>query len=64
MFKFSECRGLCISDIGKNITDLYRPITSIKYRCRIDGGGKDGGLTLETSALKLLTVANLRYQLS
>ena len=75
MFKFSECRGLCISDIGRNITDLYRPITSKEYRWRIDGGGKfrkretvvirsDEELTLETSALKLLTVANSRYQLS
>ena len=74
MFKFSECRGLCISDIGRNITDLYRPITSKEYRWRIYGGGKfrkretvvissDEGLTL-TSALKLLTVANSRYQLS
>ena len=69
MFKFSECRGLCISNIGRNITDLYRPITSKEYRWRIDGGGKfrkretvvirsDEGLTRETSALKLLTVAN------
>ena len=69
MFKFSECRGLCISNICRNITDLYRPITSKEYWWRIDGGGKfrkretvvirsDEGLTLETSVLKLLTVAN------
>ena len=69
MFKFSECRSLCISNICRNITDLYRPITSKEYRWRIDGGGKfrkretvvirsDEGLTRETSALKLLTVAN------
>ena len=75
MFKFSECRGLCISDICRNITDLYRPITSKEYRWRIYGGGmfrkketvvihSDEGLTLETSDLKLLTVANSRYQLS
>ena len=75
MFKFSECRGLCISNIGRNITDLYRPITSKEYRWRIDGGGKfrkretvvirsDEGLTGKTSALKILTVANSRYQLS
>ena len=69
MFKFSECRSLCISNICRNITDLYRPITNKEYRWRIDGGGKfrkretvvirsDEGLTRETSALKLLTVAN------
>ena len=51
------------------LTDLYRPITSIKYR----GGGKfrkketvvirsDEGLTRETSALKLLTYL-IRYRL-
>ena len=53
------------------ITDLYRPITSIKYRG--GGGGKfrrvetvvirsDEGLTLKTSALKLLTYL-IRYRL-
>ena len=51
----------CASAILVGTLQTYTDLSQVK---NIDGGGKDEGLTLETSALKLLTVANLRYQLS
>ena len=42
----------------------YRALTQTKSNQMRESNRSDEGLTLETSAFKLFSVANLRYQLS